>query len=906
MKMMKHMFVLACTFFLMKGMEQPTVGPMPANDAPFSAEELQILEQKKNILNLIMILDEGEETPASQGAMSYALATALSQKAAPIIASVNLVENCCLWQLQHKELLDKVKRAIVTDYTTAIEKSKSICGQSFKFWIALVLSLIDYNDWDCFIHKDNSSFLFIPKNYIDRHAEPSSNNKMKDCGLNVDQLQKVNNPSARTISDIITAASLSNKSVNVTSLTSMLVSQKKLSPAEQSNSIQTWNIFVSGHGGNGLTKKRLKELIARGITHADEVTAKLSALPEGNENKDVYDALQKEMASVNKILVSDREALSKSENLSDEAIVPGTAAIAGIPFDDFSQLLNFFENNINTSFLHYSTCFSGGQNQTFLNDTLSKLEVSFIVSAEGLTEDTIAGSSQKFQATKENSTLVIAYRNFINFFNLLNAFFGDTSAFLSMQAAEKKLQKDPIATILSSILPFDFIIKNYPVVRIPSVGIFSAVNVDKSVKLLTNSIAKSYEFEGKMIDFQDPAIDAVVVYPAQIGVTFRIKPETRIVFPTQQKNVAARKSIHIFKKVVCKDSLPGVIASFIASNRNEYKIISSIKELECLNYQGSGLEGNKDQQLIIKNMVITITGVYKSNVNIAFMHNNKQYSYSFAIVLQQISSHHRGELRLVKYSISEELVPSKATNNYNLIAQEVGPVDTTFNVQQPGSLKKVLFMQKLSGLERALDPEQIESEKAWLAKSNKPATIFVNTLNRHKAELSGLVDQINKMPAKDLDKKDRDELLEKTALINAQIDNELALFGPAPAPQVKPVIGAPIIQPIPQIRPEIAPMPLIQPTVKPAPQKKSTQKKEPVVKAAPKKEPQAKPAAKPAVKAAPQPKTVATKPAAKSKLSAKEIAKAKEQEKKNKKAQEKKEKERKAQEKKARDQKKKK
>ena len=54
--------------------------------------------------------------------------------------------------------------------------------------------------------------------------------------------------------------------------------------------------------------------------------------------------------------------------------------------------MKFFEKNIKTSFLHYSTCFGGGVNQTFFNDELKKLNVSFIVSSEGMAETSTYGT----------------------------------------------------------------------------------------------------------------------------------------------------------------------------------------------------------------------------------------------------------------------------------------------------------------------------------------------------------------------------------------------------------------------------------------------------------------------------------------------------------------------------------
>src|SRR5438445_13006727 len=253
MKLLRNMLAMIFIFCFAKGAEQSVALP---EDMPFSAEELQALEQKKKYLDLVVILDpDGEETPAEPGRpLAYKLACALSQKVVLIVASVNTVQNCCLWQQQHKKLLDDVKKAILADYTTAFEKSKQLCGEEFRPLMALVLSLVDYGDWDCFVNENNNFILFIPNSYISHHSSTSmtDDEKIKECGFNIAKLKKINNPSAKVISDTISAAQLTGTGEDVvTSLTSMFLSQKKLSQsnaAEKSNIIQTWNLYVCGHG----------------------------------------------------------------------------------------------------------------------------------------------------------------------------------------------------------------------------------------------------------------------------------------------------------------------------------------------------------------------------------------------------------------------------------------------------------------------------------------------------------------------------------------------------------------------------------------------------------------------------------------------------------------------------------
>src|SRR5207302_455254 len=149
------------------------------------------------------------------------------------------------------------------------------------------------------------------------------------------------------------------------------------------NIIHTWNIYVAGHGGKATAKNIISKKHLELSEQFSLTEAQLKLLPPGG---DMYQVVQKTIVAQKKPLDHYTNLLSTVENLPETAPVPGTAQIAGIPFDDFARILKFLENDIYTAYFHYSTCFGGGQNQTFISDTLSQLEASFIVSAEGINE----------------------------------------------------------------------------------------------------------------------------------------------------------------------------------------------------------------------------------------------------------------------------------------------------------------------------------------------------------------------------------------------------------------------------------------------------------------------------------------------------------------------------------------
>jgi|GEM_PF-3433395 len=751
----------------------------------FSAEKTQ--DRGKKYLDLIVLLDPiGEELPAKPGKpLTYSAAVALSQKTAPILTSINVLENCCIWLEQHAKMLGEVKQAVAADYTTALKKAEQLCGSAFHPWTAIVLCLVDFKDWDCFIHTDYNLVLCVPKNYMKRYGAGIS--PLKDCGFNTEVFEKIQNPSSKVIVDKIDAVKSMGKfdaADIVASLMSSFIPQKKLlrtGATNTSDAIQMWNIFISGHGGQGTSKKGLIDRINNNSAQLALIEEQLASIPLVPATQAMYKMIEKAIGLSKKAVDQDRNLLVSAENLDDNAAVPGTAQIAGVPFGQFSTFLKFLENDINTSFLYYASCFAGGQNQTFVNDVLSQEEASFIVSSVGVGDVEVYGYDLEFKPSKNNSTLIMSSIDFVTFFELLNAYFGNTTEFI----AKQKSQKDPIASILRSVVPRQLLEINQPTIRIPHIGVFTPISVDKSVKILTNVMAKSYTFENKMIEFVDPEIKAVMIYPAFIEVPVKIKPIIKIISPSQEVNVKEQKAIHVFNKVLSDTSFRQVVLNFVSGNFSVNKTVFNIKELESANYQDSGFANNKDQRLILKNVTITIEGTPATIINVAFMHNDKKYGYTFQI------SNLKDKQELLN-TVFKGITASKSINNYDDIAQDVEEMDTTFEVQQPGSMKKILFMKKLDGLEVALDPEQIEQEKAWLAKNNKPATTFANALNRHKVELSGIIDQINKLTAMELSPKDRQELLQKTDAIDARINQELAVLTmvkPAPITPSSPPIA---------------------------------------------------------------------------------------------------------------------
>lgn len=380
--------------------------------------------------------------------------------------------------------------------------------------------------------------------------------------------------------------------------------------------------------------------------------------------------------------------------------------IAGLLTNDFFELLKSLQK-INCSYLHYCSCYAGGINQVAVQKELSSLQVNFIVSTQGINEQSVYGTSISSPPTR-----------FTNFFNATEMFFGNTKAFV--QQKQQSQQKDPLAFIVSTIIDKDFLNYSKPFIYLPSAGVFNALTVDQSVKIITNSIARAHEFENKTMNFTDPKIETIIVYPQYIGVPLIIRSGITIVSPMESTPV----EIHIFEKIIYQDTLASFLAGFTASNVKFKPVIFAIKQVECLNYKNSGLE-NASHDLILENMIIQL--LFAPNINTSvldsstlFNFDKETYQLSLKETFEKDSDIHSIISNKYKNIAAQEISrikrPAKTSNDllYDFTSYKLqdylnkpaknidrtlsdiidllqSAIDTTTIVQKPGSLQNILL-----------------------------------------------------------------------------------------------------------------------------------------------------------------------------------------------------------------------
>ena len=761
-------------------------------------------EQAQQCNSLILILDPNlnEDISGESIALGLKFIDELYEKAAPLIVSRNIVENFCFWKTTHKEMLEAVKNEAMRtkNIDAATKKAEELLKQleqekqfTERGSVPILLSGVELsgNDWDCYMHDQADLVLLVPKKYRARRAVDirSGAAQMEACGFNVTSLDKIDDVSPESVLKQIQ----SNKIENSINIVDAIQSMFKIEKPSEETEPTPWNIYLVGHGGPAKKKKVMQKKLE---ANQEFFVHRQTMIPFYRQMAETY-RIRGDLESEETYLrfagwyekENERHLalLKVIEKFSDEDVVPGTAAIAGISFDDFARLMSFFDSVIETTFMHYSTCFGGGYNQTFVNEVLQKLKVNFIVSSEGVSESSTYafGVVPQFNARGE---LGVSNMRFTNFFGLLETFFGEPTKIVGMKMP-KDWRKDPIAAIVRTVADLSEV-ANQPFVRIPAVGVFTALDVDKKVKILTNTVVKAYELEGRTIDIANPEIKTLIVYPAYIGVPIKMRSLQDVLSPTPQKVEQLYKTTHIFEEIISDAWLSHFLSNFVRLNSSYSKITFVIKKLTCHNYPKSGLDSNR-WDLSIENMIIQIAGNLSENseidtdINVVFMLDGQTYSF-----LQ----HLKGNILKIINSFDMFDVPLSSSQG-NLIDKILDPkeaaqlrdrsvagiveyfeslINKDFGVQKVGALKKVLLLKELDGLEKATEPEALQAQKEWLASGKKPGVTFATSLNRQKKEVARLKADVGKLTPAEMPSAERNTALDKIKNIETIINNELA------------------------------------------------------------------------------------------------------------------------------------
>jgi hypothetical protein len=596
---------------------------------------------------------------------------------------------------------------------------------TYRDLVLLILSDISDDRWHVYAHKNADLILLIPKNYLKRRVDISIediNDQIKECGFSLDNLDKIEELAPEKLLEYLQNRQISTSANLMDALESMFIAKKN----SKNSTSGTWNIFVDGHGGPGRKKKDLDQSKIW-EHHIEEWTQFTPPNKESALNKEQQlKYFNEKLESAKQEYLQFLKKYPGLKDLSENAIVPNTAQVAGLGFDDFARLLKFFDQGINTSFVHYSTCFGGGYNQAFINEVLKKLNVNFLVSSEGVGElyTRVAPPKRALKFSETNDALTFSPMRFYNFFSMLNDYFGQlqpTEFKKSILYTKTKAlpSKDPLGAIIKNVVAQEIRDNNQPFVRIPHVGVFGALTVDKKFKILTNSIVKAHELEKRTIDLSNGELEAALIYPDYIGVPVKMGKGVALISPTPTKLVQPNRVLHIFEEILFEETFAPFLFNLLRFNSSPSKILFLVKKL---------LSGPENKKLI-ENVVMLISGQGPSaNVDVVFMLNKVTYKFSLQIkgfneeedkddLLKQCNEF-KNKLSIA----SPEDIKQIASKVFepNELREMKESIDLSTLAQNIGMLKKIIM-------------KQIIKQKAW-GKNKKKVHKIIEKVIQKKAD----------------------------------------------------------------------------------------------------------------------------------------------------------------------------
>ncbi len=159
-------------------------------------------------------------------------------------------------------------------------------------------------------------------------------------------------------------------------------------------------------------------------------------------------------------------------------------SIVGLKLDEFKKVLDFFENNLNTQVLAYSSCYGAGTNSEIIyNDTISTVQkiFSFPIITQALTDATVASGAPDLKFDEKNNPYLRVITN-------LKAFFEQIS-----QAYEIKQFQDAINNIFP-VIPegiYAYRWDNAAQIRLPGLHWFTPVASNKDIASLGSILTKN-------------------------------------------------------------------------------------------------------------------------------------------------------------------------------------------------------------------------------------------------------------------------------------------------------------------------------------------------------------------------------------------------------------------------------
>lgn len=336
-----------------------------------------------------------------------------------------------------------------------------------------------FDEWLLYKTKDGEFYLFVPKAYIAKNESEidtsiiEKNTKSKGYktknilfGFDIWGLDKVK------LEDLQAIQWSSKSEVNIENLKSMFIQKKD-------EYFGMWNVYLGGHG-----------TISTG----------------GHESQ-----------------------------------LKGSS-IAGLSLLQFQELIQFFNNKINVNFLYYMSCYAGGVNRTlpYLTNIMNSRgyitgikKPNFTISVGSVSDiaGTVGNKAYQWCAACLNKKSVTECRaqkgniDFVSFFDYLHKY-SNTVGIRPTLFNDRELQRILGEVTYREKTEYDpYGISVLPQVMFPGTDIFTAVDLDGNIGILSNVLAKKHDIEKQPITFKNK--DVILLYPQTISVPIIIKTDDK-------------------------------------------------------------------------------------------------------------------------------------------------------------------------------------------------------------------------------------------------------------------------------------------------------------------------------------------------------------------------------------------
>ncbi len=284
------------------------------------------------------------------------------------------------------------------------------------------------------------------------------------------------------------------------------------------------------------------------------------------------------------------------------------ALIAGLDVTNFRNLIQFLSKNINTNFLYYLSCFSGGYNifLPYITNLMNK-------------KGNVIGGIEKPNFTVVTGALTdqifLNATDFKVFFELLHKYTKKIGVHPTIFKDSELV--DILKDIISNTDAKDpFGIMGLPQIMQPKTGIFRAIPLNENIGIISEFLALKHKIENKQIILNNKK--AILIYPKEIETKVQIQAGEGKTIPAIVSMLPGI-GIHKFESISTSLSFLELISSF-AATEPAFEKYFYIKQLELINDEYCISTKAPDNVIVLNNVIIKVA---KKSIDIIFSDDEK-------------------------------------------------------------------------------------------------------------------------------------------------------------------------------------------------------------------------------------------------------------------------------------------